>query len=334
MLLGDNSMYEKVNEMIDPDNTREHRLKVKALYMEALTTFLKVYAESELSSDIELNLPLISLYINSPEFENQDCSYIKSIDDIYEMLEIETLMGMPVWRFFILSDYQKNILEKNYEEFLKKNCEYLRENYPCKRCIFFREMDTPFGYLAECRFDEWKRANSIDWTKVTKCENLVGLDTDIEKFKNEGYTYRRIKSFKDTFERKLKEETTKNLDKYKVTLEDLKDSEVSLEELSKEEREVEIFKDFGRAVANKRTSTDRRKEYRKAIILASFVEFVNLYIESEIGSGYKVNLYEILKYIEYMDFDFKSKEEFLEDLEKKIIDEEIQISKYIEKEEI
>ena len=39
---------------------------------------------------------------NSQEFENVLCSYVKNIDDIYSILEKETLLGLPVWRFLII----------------------------------------------------------------------------------------------------------------------------------------------------------------------------------------------------------------------------------------
>ncbi len=331
MLLDDNYMYSQANEMISPENTDDHKLKMKALFMEALINFITVYAESELSSDIEINLPLVSLYINSQEFENVLCSYVKNIDDIYSILEKETLLGLPVWRFLKINDFLKNSLEKNYENTLKENHKYIRENYPCKRCVFFREMDTPFGYLSECRFDEWKRAEYIDWSKVKECKNLVDLNTDIEKFKSKGYTYHRISSYRDELKRRIDKEDLKSLDKYKITLKDLEDSEVSLKKLPEEERKDELWKDLALAFKNKRTSSDRRKEYRKAIILSSFIEFVNLYIKTEIGSGYKVNLYEVLKYIEYMDFDFESEEEILKIIEDKLVKNEIEINKFIER---
>ncbi len=331
MLIDDNYMFSQANEMISPENTDEHKLKIKATFMEALINFLTVYAESELSSDIEINLPLVSLYINSQEFENVLCSYVKNIDDIYKILEMETLIGLPIWRFLKINDFLKNSLEKNYENTLKENNKYIRENYPCKRCIFFREMDTPFGYLSECKFDEWKRANSVEWSEIKNCKNLIDLDTDIEKFKSKGYTYRRILSYRDELQRRIDKEDLKSLDKYKVTLEDIKDSEVSLKKLSKEEAEEQIWKDFGYAMKNKRTSSDRKKEYRKAIILSSFVEFVDLYIKTEIGSGYKVNLYEVLKYIEHMDFDFESKEEVLKIIEDKLVNDKLKINNFIER---
>ena len=56
-------------------------------------------------------------------------------------LEMEVLMGLPIWRFLKLSEYQMNLFEKNYEKELISRQKYLEENYPCKRCIFFKEND-------------------------------------------------------------------------------------------------------------------------------------------------------------------------------------------------
>ena len=335
MLIDDNSMYRNLNSMIRPQNTDDKKLFVKSLFMEGLINFLEIYAESELFSGIEINLPLVSLYINSQEFENVDCSYINSIEDVYEILEAETLMGLPIWRFLILSTYQKNILESQYEKFLKDNEKYIRETYPCKRCVYFEELNTPFGYLSRCKQDEWSRAESVEWTKILKCKKKIGLDFDTESIeRTKPYTARRIKSLKESLERKINNESIKTLDKYKVTLDDLKDCEISLE-VSKEDKESEIWKDFGAALANKRTSTERRLEYKKAIILSSFIKFINLYIETEIGSAFKVNLYEVLKYIENegITLKFTSEEEFYKNLEEMLIQNTLDLNLFIERKE-
>ena len=39
-------------------------------------------------------------------------------DDVYKIIEMEILMGLPVWRFLKLSDYQMNLFENNYDVYI------------------------------------------------------------------------------------------------------------------------------------------------------------------------------------------------------------------------
>ena len=103
-MLAEDNMFAKANDFIRKPQSDLEKSKIKALYIEGMINFLEIYAQSEIG-EIEVNIPAIALFINSPEFENVDCCEIKNIEDVYKSLEIETLMGLPIWRFLKLSEY-------------------------------------------------------------------------------------------------------------------------------------------------------------------------------------------------------------------------------------
>lgn len=323
MLSEDNMLFSKATEMIRGEQKESDKAKIKALFIEGLINFLSIYAQSEICEGIEVNIPLVSLYVNSPEFENVDCYSIKNIDDVYKIIEIEVLMGMPIWRFLKLSNYQMNLFEKNYEEVLKERATYLRENYPCKRCIYFREEDTPFGYLSQCLREEEAslhyRRESIDWTQISSCKNCITVDDDIEYLKKDyPWTYRNAKSRQDSFRKALEKEDTSKLDRYKIQLKDIEEANISLK-LPKIENEIDrlsfILDDFGDAFSNKRSKKERREEIKKALYLEGFIEFINLYIQNEIGSNYTVDITKVVLYLDDRELNFTSKEELFSELE-------------------
>ena len=327
MLSEDNSIYSKAAQMIRGEQEEIDKSKIKALFIEGLINFLSIYAQSEICEGIEVNIPLVSLYVNSPEFENVDCYSIKNLEDVYKIIEIEVLMGMPIWRFLKLSDYQLNLFEKNYENVLKERIAYLRENYPCKRCIYFREEDTPFGYLSQClREDETtlcRRRENIDWTEISSCKNCISANDDIEYLKEDyPLTYRRAKSSQASLKKRLEKDDVKFIDRYKIQIKDIEEANVSLE-LPKFENESDrlsfLLEDFGAVFSNKRSKSERRQEIRKALYLEAFINFVNIYIQNEIGSNYTVDITKVVLFLEDKELDFTSEEELFSELEEMLL---------------
>lgn len=318
-MLNEANIFEQANVMIRGYQSNEEKNKIKALFIEALIDFLTIYAESEIGN-VEVNIPLVSLYVNSPEFENVDCFHIEKIEDIYKMIEIEVLMGLPIWRFLKLSDYQFNLFEKNYEVVLKENQKYLMDNYPCKGCLYFKEDNSSFGYVSMCMQDEFSRGEHIDWTKITKCKKCLNFKNDLSSFNKfrTRHLLDKQKKMKELYEGL----NIEKLDRYKISLKDIEDSNIPLEVSysSEDERMDLILQDFALAFKNKRTKSERREEIKRALYLEGFIEFINLYIANEVGSNFKVDISKVVLYLDEIELDFKSKEELFISLEEMIID--------------
>lgn len=334
-MLSEFNFFEKGNEMLRGEQSALDKSKIKALYIEGMINFLEIYGQSEIG-EVEINIPAVALYVNSPEFENVDCYMIKDIEDVYKCLEIEILMGLPIWRFLKLSEYQMNIFEKNYEQTLIENQKYLEENYPCKRCIYFRELNTSLGYLTECNNvkDDWisNRDKHIDWTKITECQNCITIDEDLSDLKEKSFRqWRNAISCQESYKRKLENRDISKIDNYKITLKDLKEDCVMLDSLNKVNDKTDfILEGFKDAFNNKRSKSERILELKKALYLEGFIKFIDLFAKNELGNDYSVNISEVVVYLEDKDLEFKSEEELFLELENLVL-EGFEIKKFIRK---
>lgn len=335
-MLSEFNFFEKGNEMLRGEQSDFEKAKIKALYIEGMINFLEIYAQSEIG-EVEVNIPAIALYVNSPEFENVDCYMIKNIEDIYKIIELEILMGLPIWRFLKLSEYQMNIFEKNYERSLIENQKYLEENYPCKRCIYFREINTSLGYLTECNnlkdeFSPLSRDRNIDWTKITECDSCITINDDLSKLKESSFRlWRNAVSCQDSLKRRIANRDVSSLDKYKITLKDLKQDCVMLDTITKVTDKTDfILEGFKDAFNNKRSKSERVLELKKALYLEGFIKFIELFAKNELGNDYGVDICEAVLYLEDKDLDFKSEEELFIELENLVL-EGFEIKKFVKK---
>lgn len=124
--------------------------KRKFLYLEGLIRFLELYANNEIGN-VEVDIEKVSLWINSPQFENIDLYKVTSIEAVFRMLENDLYNNIPLFRFLRLSEYQQRIFETEHRERLLSDFEADCKKYPCLACIWYHREDTSLGQLSQCR---------------------------------------------------------------------------------------------------------------------------------------------------------------------------------------
>ena len=143
------------------ETEEELKVKVKELkrhlqVFNAFCEFLTIFASQEIG-DVELDIDAISNYMCSGRFVMKfgslatvdDSAFTE--DDIYQTLEQDILDGMPVWDFFKLSDYTKEILESSFKQEREREFAELQDKYMCYRnCKWYELNNTSVGLFESC----------------------------------------------------------------------------------------------------------------------------------------------------------------------------------------
>lgn len=300
MDLNNANIFLQAAEMIHKNKiTKEQKLLIKAMFIEALIDFTNIYAQIEIGDSIEMDLQKISLYVNSPIFENEDVFYIKNIEDIYKRLEFEVLNGLPLWRFLKLTKYQNKIFEGMYSQTLKDIKDKKEKLSPCYTCVWYNKFHTDFGTIEECKKSSWLERNfgsrsegCLEPEKVKHCKFHTTLENvpDMSKYRE----FERNKILRDV--EYARERFNRNIEK----LEDIYmiPEKMNNEDMINLEKDIDIWEDFGRAYRNKRTITERKKEIRMAMYLEGMYRFFECYAKMEIGNEFVPNVKEIVLYID------------------------------------
>jgi len=177
MSLSDANLFPEAAAIIHNNKLSNQELATrKGLYLEGLIRFLDIYSQTEIGDGIEIDIIKVALFVNSNRFVNDDLHNISSLEDVFFICEELALSGLPLWRFLKLSEYQSMILEKEYESRLVKARELMCEHSICGGCIWYEELDTPFGLLKRCQKprqleDPWKdNKASFDPSKKKSCK--------------------------------------------------------------------------------------------------------------------------------------------------------------------
>lgn len=282
--------------------------KRKYMFIEALIRFLELYGNNEIGNNVELDFEKISLYINSPTFENSDLTEFKTIDDIYSYLEKGILeYNIPLFRFFKLSEYQSKIFEQDHYDRLIQSYKEDCKKYPCLGCIFYNNGVTSIGVYSTCKCPKeitksyLTRRGYLDISKKTKCKYVVSLD-NVEKFKNKidnknysNHEKRSIMLEIDSGEKRLKEKI-KTMDNSIIP--------PFIPEDDKFKTDYNFTEDLGRVFNGKLSYEDMKKNYIKAIFLEGMIKFIELYAQIEYGSNFIADIAKIVEYTNNIEVKF------------------------------
>lgn len=310
--------------------TDKRKAELKALFLEGLIRFLDIYSQTEIGEGVQIDIMKVALFVNSPRFENEDLYSISSIDDVYELCEMLTLAGLPIWRFLRLSEYQSRIFESGYTEILVSAKMKAAEERPCYGCIWYRETETFLGLLRECqkpRTDaNFERKETHNPDAIKKCKWLTTLDTIPDAVENIALSFRKreflnaVEPAREKFKKSLLKDSfriPKSLtDKETVTL----------------DKEYDPIEDLGRAWNNERTFTERQIEIRKAMYIEGMIRFFEMYAKCELGTRYIADIKNIALYVDGLESSeisfVKSFEDVYADLEDKIVSG-FEVKKYV-----
>ena len=315
-LTNDNLFGRKLNEL--SSSTLQKR---KFMYLEGLIRFLELYAQNEIGN-VELDIEKISLYINSPMFENIDLTKITSIEDVYQSLTNDLEHNIPLFRFFKLSKYQQSYLEKDHYDNLLAEYKIDSEVYPCLKCVWYRNDVSDLGVSSICNYPNYHkftpyRRSYLDITKQIFCKNVTTLDAaktfisdhpDIPRF--------RLNDVQSVLNSGVKFLTNKikTLDNCSIPPYIPKEEHISLKD------KIDPIQDLGRAFRNQLTASEIQENHLKSIFLEGMIKFIELYAQNEVGSDFVADIAKIAEYVEYNKLKFNSVEEVYEYLENQIYD--------------
>lgn len=283
----------------------ERKSELKGIYLEGLIRFLEIYANDEIGGDVEIDITKIALLINSPSFENDDLYSYSNIEDIFKLLENLAIMGLPIWRFLKIGEYQLNMLEKSYDKLREENLEKIAKQKSCFGCVWFENIDTPFGKLTRC-----KRPHCIDRSRFSRdslegidtnkgCEWLTTLETIPEKelMKKDDFTKRQFLNSVESARTYYRKEMQKDMFRIPKVLNE--EDTISLHEV------YDVWNDLALVFKNKRGKAERQMELRKAMFVEGMIRFFEIFGKMEIGNDYIANIKEISKYIDDLFFEEK-----------------------------
>lgn len=298
------------------------KAELKAIFLEGLIHFLEIYSQTEIGEGVEIDITKVALHTNSAQFENDDLYALKSIDDVYQLLETLTIIGLPIWRFLRLSEYQKSIFESGYNELLisaKKNAASER---PCYGCIWYSETNTFLGVLRRCNRTEAEWTGSKrgyhDPDEIKKCKWITTLNKVPDALYSEKIPELRRKQFLlriDYGKEKFKKELLKDSFRIPKTLSDNDAVDLS--------KSYDWVDDLGCAWNNKRTKSERQTELRKAMYIEGMVRFFEIYVKCEFGNSYIADIKNIALYVAHLENNeinhIKTYDDVYGELEEKIL---------------
>lgn len=156
-------------------------LQFKQLYyFLAVKEILELFGEQELGSQCEIDIESVCSYISSFKFA-ADTYGVRTKEAIYQMVTDDILAGYPVWKLLKLSDWKRDMLERELRIEQEEYQKQLEKTYKCYTCQHFKEDYTTIGVHLECTFkkdDRFKLKRNEGFEPVKRCKNYVRRKDD------------------------------------------------------------------------------------------------------------------------------------------------------------
>lgn len=311
--------------------TKERQCELKAIYLEGLIRFLDIYAQTEIGEGFDIDIIKIALYVNSSSFENDELYSFTCVEDIFKLCENLTLLGLPIWRFLKINQWQQNMLENSYTKCLIEIRKDAEKHSPCFGCIWFEQEDTFLGQYQKCSKPitnfELSRRGRHDPNKIKSCQWLTTLNSIPESINNLNDIRKKqfissIPYAKDRFKKYLSK------DPFKIP------KTISEKDRVQLDIRYNPLDDLLCAFGNLKTKSERQTEIRKAMFVEGMIRFFEMYAQNEIGTDYVANIKEISLWVDDCDIEIINKVVCFEDvyaiLENMIIDG-LDINKFVKR---
>lgn len=140
----------------------------KMVYFNIFKDMIEVFGDQECGSS-KVDVIKLANYLSSDKFFVDTFSY-STEEDIQEYITNQILNGFPVWEYLVLTDWQRNMLEKSFSSEVRKEYEEAKKKYKCLSCKYYKVIDVSIGYYEECKNKQLNHINRFkrDWFKLRK----------------------------------------------------------------------------------------------------------------------------------------------------------------------
>lgn len=304
----------------------DDKLSKKSIYIEGLIRFLELYATNEIG-EVEADIQKVSLWVNSPKFENIDIRKITDITSVYKMLEEDIINNIPIHRFLKLSSYQSKILEREHYDTLLNEYNKDCEEYPCLKCIWYDNGATSLGSFSKCTIHDIRelvinhsfmspRQSYLDIEKYKNCKcctTLTNVPDILLEHISDGHRFNKIKSSEIEMARNRLSNKIKNLDNSYIPI------TVDEEDIIDLSEKDDSISDLCRVFGNKQAKSEMRNNLRNAMMLEAMIKFFDVYAQTEVGTDYQANISNINNWIYNQKFTFTNVSECYNIIENDII---------------
>lgn len=143
-------------------------------FYQAIVDIAKIFGETELGSDCEVNEAAVAQYCLSSKYIVDNWG-ITTKEEVYDKITNDILDGMRIWDFLKISDWTKEMLDRDFLADQAAQMEKLRKTYKCYTCKWFEMHDTSIGLYTECNRPRDKRSWSThrrgDFKIKKQCKN-------------------------------------------------------------------------------------------------------------------------------------------------------------------
>lgn len=123
----------------------------QAMACSAIVDILRIFADTEIGGQYEINYEEVSAYLESFRFATDyfDCL---TKEEVYERFTQDIYNGLPVWRWLILPEWTKEMVERSFKDECDAEYKELCKQYKCLTCKYYKIDRTEIGMYHECIF--------------------------------------------------------------------------------------------------------------------------------------------------------------------------------------
>lgn len=126
-------------------------LDKQVMICDAIIDILKIFADSEIGGQFELDYTAIGKYLESARsaVDYFECS---TKEEVYERFTEDIYAGFPVWRFLVLPKWTMDMVEQSFKSECEQEYQIMQNRYKCLSCKYYSARETMVGILQKCTY--------------------------------------------------------------------------------------------------------------------------------------------------------------------------------------
>ena len=123
----------------------------KEMFIVAFVKFAEMWARNNIGNNIEVDIPILVSYVRSERFLFIESWKLETLEECYEIIENKILNGFPIWDFFIIPEWTRNMLNLSFNQEVAEIEKQEQKKFICLRnCKHYSESETMLGLLRKC----------------------------------------------------------------------------------------------------------------------------------------------------------------------------------------